>query len=235
MIGLYGGTFNPVHQGHLRAAQEVVEALDLERMLFIPSAHPPHKQEEGEDIIAAAELRLEWVELAVRGNSRFAVDAIEMERPGPSYLVDTLLTLRERHPGLEFVFTVGQDAFEEMGTWRVPGDIFRLAHIAVTTRPPVLTGSLAHWLPECVRNEIEIAADGFSARHREAGTWIRQLPITALDISASRIRALLRAGSSIRYLVPDGVRAAIEASGCYTAGPRGADAPRDAAEGDVTS
>ncbi len=220
MIGLYGGTFNPIHEGHLRAAEEVVEALDLECMVFVPSARPPHKSEAGDDVIAPAKLRLDWVTLAVRGNARFAVDAIEVERPGPSYLVDTIRALRARHSGSELVFTAGQDAFNEMGTWREPGELFRLAHIAVTTRPPVRRGSLADWLPECVRSEVEIAADGLSARHREANTWIRQLPVTALDISASRIRALLRAGRSIRYLVPERVRAAIEASGCYTAGPR---------------
>lgn len=219
MIGLYGGTFNPIHQGHLRAAEEVTEALELDRMLFIPSARPPHKQEEAGDPIAPPKLRLEWVTLAVRNNPRFVVDPIEVDRPGPSYLVDTLTELRERHPGEPLVFTVGQDAFAEMGLWREPREIFSLAHVAVTTRPPVGEGHLGEWLPECVHADFELSTDGRSARHLSADTWIRQLPITDLDISASAIRRCVRERRSIRYLVPESVRAAIEASGCYKAEP----------------
>lgn len=225
MIGIYGGTFNPIHQGHLRVAEEVVEALDLTRMLFVPSARPPHKHEDGQDVIASAKHRLEWVTLAVEGNERFAVDPIEVQRPGPSYLVDTLRELRVRHAGVPLVFTVGQDAFAEMGTWREPRQLFRLAHVLVTTRPPISRGSIAEWLPECVRDQIEVAPDGLSARHRAADRWIRQLPVTDLDISASVIRSRLREGRSVRYLLPERVRAAVEASRCYTAGP-----PTDEAE-----
>jgi len=220
MIGVYGGTFNPIHQGHLRAAEEVTEALGLERMLFIPSARPPHKREEGAEVIAPAKLRLEWVSLAIRDNPRFAADPIELDRPGPSYLVDTLTELRARHAGEELAFSVGQDAFAEMGLWREPERIFALTHVVVTTRPPVGEGHLAEWLPACVQSDFEIAADGRSAQHRSAGTWIRQLPITDLDISASAIRQRVREGRSIRYLVHEDVRAAIESSGCYKAGPR---------------
>jgi nicotinate-nucleotide adenylyltransferase len=215
MIGIYGGTFNPIHVGHLRAAEEVVEALDLEQMLFVPSARPPHKPGRSASI-APAEHRLSWVECAIRGNPRFVADDIEVRRPGPSYLVDTLRALRSRYgagPGLFFV--VGQDAFSEMGSWRTPREIFRLVHVAVTTRPPVLSGGLGDWLPECVREDFVVAPDGARAEHRDAGTTIRQVPITALDVSASAIRERIREGRSIRYLVPDDVRAAIVASGVY--------------------
>jgi nicotinate-nucleotide adenylyltransferase len=227
MIGLYGGTFNPIHQGHLRAAEEVSEAFGIDRMLFIPSARPPHKREEGGDVIAPAKLRLEWVTLAVEHNPVFVVDPIEVDRPGPSYLVDTLAELRERHPGEELAFAVGQDAFAEMGLWREPRRIFELANVIVTTRPPVGEGDLGEWLPECVREDFEVSADGRAARHVSARTWIRQLPITDLDISASAIRQLAREGRSIRYLVPEAVCAAIEASGCYKAEPRSAGSERD--------
>lgn len=216
MIGIYGGTFNPIHVGHMRAAEEVVEALDLDRMLFIPSARPPHKRDEADET-ASARLRLEWVELAIRDNPRFAADPIEVDRPGPSYLVDTLRALRERHQGEDLTFVVGQDAFNEMGSWREPCEIFRLANVAVTTRPPVIDGSLAEWLPACVIRDFEIDADGRTARHRDADTLIRQLPVTALDVSASEIRQRIRTGRSIRYLVPEVVRTAIIASGAYAA------------------
>jgi nicotinate-nucleotide adenylyltransferase len=227
MIGLYGGTFNPIHLGHMRAAEEVREALGLDRVLFIPSARPPHKRAESGDAIAPAKLRLEWVELAVKDNPRFEADPIEVDRPGPSYLVDTLRAVQEREGDEELVFIVGQDAFAEMGAWRDPDDLFRLAHICVTTRPPVSRGHLAEWLPECVRQDIEVAPDGSSARHRDAGRWIRQLAITDLDISASDIRRRLREGESVRYLVPEGVFAAIESSRCYlmNAGARAGDPP----------
>ncbi len=216
MIGIYGGTFNPIHYGHLRAAEEVVEALDLERMLFVPSARPPHKREEGEDVIAPPKLRLEWVQIAIADNPRFEADAIEVERPGPSYLVDTLHALRERHAPRDILFTVGQDAFAEMGLWRTPEELFRLAHIAVTTRPPVGRDHLGEWIPDCVRDDFVIADDGLSARHREASTTIHQITITDLDISASDIRSRMRQGRSVRYLVPNSVRDAMIRSGCYT-------------------
>jgi nicotinate-nucleotide adenylyltransferase len=236
MIGIFGGTFNPIHVGHLRAAEEVVEALALERLLFVPSARPPHKRSGGQGI-APAHLRLRWVELAVRDNPRFAVDPIEVERPGPSYLVDTLHALRERHReqgGL--VFVVGQDAFSEMGAWHMPREIFRLCHVAVTTRPPVLSGRLGEWLPECVRDDFEIEADGAFARHREATTTIRQVAITAIDVSASAIRERIQAGRSIRYLLPEAVRSAVLASGAYLgdapAAQREDAAPRSASGGE---
>jgi nicotinate-nucleotide adenylyltransferase len=215
MIGIYGGTFNPIHVGHLRAAEEVVEALALDRMLFVPSARPPHKVDEADET-APARLRLEWVELAIRDNPRFAADAIEVDRPGPSFLVDTLRALRERHPGEELTFVVGQDAFSEMGGWREPREIFRLADVAVTSRPPVLDGSLAEWLPECVTEDFEIGEDGWTARHRDAGTRIRRVAVTPFDVSASAIRRRLGTGRSIRYLVPEIVRTAIIASGAYS-------------------
>lgn len=214
MIGIYGGTFNPIHLGHMRAAEEVVEALDLDRLLFVPSARPPHKRDEIDET-APARMRLEWVELAIRDNPRFVADAVEVDRPGPSYLVDTLRTLRDRFPADELTFVVGQDAFSEMGTWRQPREIFRLAHVAVTTRPPVIGGSIAEWLPECVARDFDVDRNGTGARHREVSTLIRQVPVTPIDISASDIRERIRSGRSIRYLLPEPVRAAVLASGVY--------------------
>jgi nicotinate-nucleotide adenylyltransferase len=218
MIGIYGGTFNPIHLGHLRAAEEIVEALQLDVLHLVPSANPPHKSASKEEI-APAKLRLDWVERAIADNPRLRVDPIEIEREGASYLVDTLESLRERHPGEALVFAVGRDAFIEMGSWRAPERIFALANVLVTTRPPIDSGDISSWLPECVASVFEVEADGQRALHREAGTWIRHQPITALEISASNIRARLRAGRSIRYLVPDAVESAIRASGCYTPPP----------------
>lgn len=214
--GVYGGTFNPIHVGHLRAAEEVLEQLGLERMIFVPSARPPHKSP-ADAVIAPAAERLAWVEAAVASNPRFEVDAIELGRDGPSYLVDTLRSLGERLAPERPVFTLGADAFREMDSWREPRTLFTQAHFAVTTRPPLRTGSLRDWLPAGLGADFEIAEDGLSARHRQAETWIRLLPITALDVSASEIRRRLRVGSSVRYLLPETIHDAVVESECYTA------------------
>jgi nicotinate-nucleotide adenylyltransferase len=214
-IGIFGGTFNPIHMGHLRAAEEVVEALDLARMVFVPSAEPPHKRPGLRDPVAPASERLAWVREAVRDNPRFEVDALEVERGGPSYSVETLRVLGARSAPEPPVFAIGQDAFRELGTWREPRALVRLAHFAVITRPPATKSPLAEWLPAELRGEVELAPDGLSARHRQAPTWMRVVEITALDISASEIRRRLREGRSVRYLLPEAVRRAVEASGVY--------------------
>jgi nicotinate-nucleotide adenylyltransferase len=215
-VGIYGGTFNPIHLGHLRAAEEVAEALELARVVFVPSALPPHKGP-GADAIAPAAQRLAWVRLAVADNPRFAVDAIEVERGGASYLVDTLRALRERlaGEGAEPVFLLGHDAFAEMGAWRDPRELFALAHYAVMVRPPRRGGSLADWLPGVAKDDVELAPDGRTGRHRRAGTWLRLVEISGHDVSASDLRRRLRQGRSVRYLLPEPVRTAVLASGIY--------------------
>ncbi len=214
-IGLFGGTFNPIHLGHLRAAEEVAERLELERVVFLPSAEPPHKRE-GAEVIAPARERLAWVRLAVEGNPRFAVDPMELERAGPSYSVDTLRAFEGRSGQEPPVFLIGLDAFAEIDSWKEPASLFRLASFAVLTRPPLEVRSLEACLPEAARLQLKLSPDGCSARHREADTWVRLLTITALEISATDVRARLRAGHSVRYLVPEPVREAMLASGVYT-------------------
>jgi len=214
-VGIFGGTFNPIHLGHLHAAEEVLEALGLERMLFVPSGGPPHKTASQGDPIAPAELRLAWVRAAVAGNPRFAVDALEIERGGTSYSIETLRTLgKQIAPDLP-VFVIGIDAFAEVGTWREPDALFTLANFAVITRPGASVEAAGPWLPARVRDAFELARDGRSARHRAAGTWARLLEIAALDISASEIRARLRSGRSVRYLLPEPVREAVLQSKVY--------------------
>jgi len=219
-IGLFGGTFNPIHLGHLRAAEEVREALDLEQILFIPSRIPPHKQADEVDPIAPTEARLAWVEEAITGHKSFSIDRIEVDREGPSFLVDTLSSIREREAGRRrTVFIVGEDAFAEMGDWRAPESIFALTDLAVMTRPPGQIANLSERMPEVVKPDFEIAGDGMSARHKEAGTRIDLVPISALDISSSKVRRACREGRSIRFLVPETIRTSIEASGRYGPGP----------------
>jgi nicotinate-nucleotide adenylyltransferase len=185
--------------------------------VFVPSAVPPHKPDDaGSGAIASAAERLAWVRLAIEGNARFAVDALEVERGGASYLVETLAALRQRiGRSAELVFLVGSDAFAEMGAWRAPRELFRLAHYAVIVRPPLRSGSLAAWLPEAAQADVEIAPDGRSARHRDAGTWLRLVEIAGFDVSSSDVRRRLQEGRSVRYLLPEPVRQAVLASGVY--------------------
>lgn len=219
-IGILGGTFNPIHLGHLRAAEEVREALDLDRVLFIPSRVPPHKRAERLDPIADAATRLAWVERATAEQKAFTVDRIEIDREGPSYLVDTLEALRTREPeGTRIVFIVGEDAFAEMGDWREPERLFALVDFVVMTRPPGRISDLGDRMPECVKSDFSISKGGDCARHNEAGTRIELVEITPLDISSSGIRKRIREGRSIRFLVPESIREDIERSGAYRPAP----------------
>ncbi len=225
-IGIYGGTFNPIHLGHLRAAEEIAERLELDRMLFVPCAVPPHKGDHAAHAgapagiaesgpLAPAHARLAWVRAAVADNPRFEVDELELARQGASYTVDTLREIgRQTAPELP-TFVIGQDAFAELGSWKQPRQLLELAHFAVMSRPPARTGTLADWLPEPLRGDVELEPGGQRGRHRAAGTELCLVEIAALDISASEIRARLRQGRSVRYLLPEAVRVAVERSGVY--------------------
>lgn len=214
--GILGGTFNPIHLGHLRAAEEVREQLELERMLLVPSADPPLKRG-GPEILAPARERLAWVRAAVADNDRLCVSDLELEREGPSYTVDTLRILGEQLPGGPPVFVIGHDAFVELPAWREPRTLLTLAHFAVVARPPLRAGRLSDWLPTELARDFELSEDGQSARHRSAGTWLRRLEIQGLEVSATGIRRRLREGLSVRYLVPEAARRTIEESGIYAA------------------
>ena len=216
-VGIFGGTFNPIHVGHLRAAEEVAEQLGLWRVLFVPAADPPLKRDDGQALAPAAD-RLAWVAAAIRDNPRFEVSASELEREGLSYTVDTLQALGAELAPAELVFVIGQDAFVDLDSWRQPELLPTLADFAVVTRPPG-GGNLPDWLPSSLAASCEIASDGQSARHRETGRWIRRLTISALDVSATDVRNRLREGRSVRYLVPDAAREAVEKSLAYRTTP----------------
>lgn len=210
-IGVLGGTFNPIHLGHLRAAEEVAEALALDRVLLVPSAQPPHKA--GGDALAPGAMRLAWVAAACAGNPRLSACDVEIARGGASYTVDTLRALAEETTG-RLVFIIGSDAFAELGTWREPKQLFALADFAVMARPGT-PGCLADWIPDPLRGEFALDPGGGSARHRATGGELRAVAISALAISSSDVRDRVRTGRSIRYLVPEAVRRDIEASGVY--------------------
>lgn len=214
-VGIFGGTFDPIHQGHLRAAEEVREAFDLERVILVPAALPPHKEGQGHSPWAPAALRLAWVERAIADNPALCVDPLELEREGPSYTIDTLHALRARIGPEPPVFLIGCDAFALMASWHRPAEVLTSAHFAVVTRPPANIASLADGMPETLRAHFEFSTDGRSARHRRASTWIRMLEIPGLEVSSSEIRRRLREGRSVRYLLPEAVLAPVLGSGVY--------------------
>ena len=197
-IGILGGTFNPIHLAHLRSAEEVREAQQLDRVLFIPSATPPHKRADG---LATATHRLAMVRRAIRGNPHFRISTIEIERRGRSYSVDTMRALHTRMPGAQFFFVLGMDAFREISTWRDYRSIFGLCNLVVTSRPAYDDLPLIEALPVAVRAEFCYRSKPKRLEHRTGNQVIFQR-ISDLDISASAIRHRLQRGLSVRYLLP---------------------------------
>ncbi len=200
-VALLGGSFDPIHLGHLRSAEEVREALGLARVTFVPTGDPPHKPDR---LLAPAEHRLAMVKLAIAGNPRFAASAVEIERGGVSYFVDTLEMLVGADPDAEWFFIVGMDAFRDMHTWRNLPRTFELASLVVTSRPPHPAEPSIEHLPVAAREAFCYDPATLSFRHR-TGTSLRFLRITGLDISATAVREHARRGLSNRYLLPSAV------------------------------
>jgi nicotinate-nucleotide adenylyltransferase len=198
-IGVFGGTFDPVHIAHLRCAEEAREALELDRVVFIPAATPPHKRHQP---IAPARHRVAMLRLAIVGNRAFQLSTIEVDRPGASYSIDTLRALRERLPSeARLVFLLGIDAFREIHTWKEYATLFALADFGVFSRPPHPKKPLRALLPVATRHRFCYGRDRQTLIHR-SGSRVIYLNLTGLDISASAIRWRVQRGQSIRYLVP---------------------------------
>ena len=200
-VGLLGGTFDPIHFGHLRLGEEMAEALDLAEVRFLPSGTPPHRPPP----VAPATARREMVRLAIAGNPRFVLDDFEVFKTTPGYMVDTLAARRaELGPDTPLVLLLGADAFAGLDRWRDWPRLFELAHLAVAERPgsgdwlaALPAGLAAVWQQRHTKRRADL-------HDRAAGAIWRQ-PITALDIAAARLRAALAAGRSVRYLTPDPV------------------------------
>ncbi len=213
-IGVIGGTFDPVHYGHLRLAEELGETLKLGEVRLVPSGTPPHRSAPQ----VGAEHRLAMAQLATAGNPRFRVDEREVRRAGPGYTFDTLTELRSEAGGSRpLVLLLGADAFLDFATWRRWHEIFKLAHIAVAHRPGFPVERWSERMPQPLARE-------YSARlmrqplaiHLSPAGGIAVVPFTALDISATAIRDMLRAGASPRYLLPASVLEYIAEHRLYT-------------------
>jgi len=213
-IGVLGGTFDPIHYGHLRLAEEVGERLRLEEVRLVPSGTPPHRSAPE----VTADHRLAMTQLAAAGNARFKVDAREVRRAGPGYTFDTLKELRaDAGEARPLALLLGADAFLEFATWHRWREIFGLAHVAVAHRPGFPIEQWTARMPQPLARE-------YSARlmqqplaiHLSASGGIVVVPFTALDISATAIRDMLRAGASPRYLLPGAILDYIRANRLYS-------------------
>lgn len=199
-IGLYGGTFDPIHMGHLIVAESVADLARLDRVLFLPSADPPHKKAEG---ITSGEVRARMVQVAIEGNPRFALDRFDLDRSGPTFTIDAV-----RHfagslgAGVELAWLIGADSLADISTWRDAGDLIDSCEVLTAARPG--------WKEPDWR---ELSQELGELRVERLRRGVLATPL--LDIAASEIRERVRGGRSIRYLVPDAVRRMIRDAGLY--------------------
>lgn len=206
-IGVFGGTFDPIHYGHLRSAFEMLQALRFDEVRLIPCGDPPHRGE----TYAEAVMRLEMVRVAIAGQTGFVVDDRELRRDGPSYSIDTLTELRAEFPERSLGLILGMDAFLGLTSWHRWQDILDVAHIVVAHRPGWRApdfGPLGELLAAHGTHRVD---DLHARRHG----YIHVHAVTQLEISSTEIRELVAAGRDPRFLMPDSVRDVIAESGCY--------------------
>jgi nicotinate-nucleotide adenylyltransferase len=199
-LGIFGGTFDPIHLGHLVLAEQSRERVRLDRVLFVPAAQPPHKADRQ---ITAARHRQQMVELAVAGHPAFEVSAIEIDRPGLSYTVDTLASLHEQHPGDDLFLLIGSDSLIDLPQWYQPKRIAQLATIVVVTR----SGYESSDELSLLRGVLSDEQVSRIAEHR--------IEIPPIGISSRDLRRRVATGQSIRYLVPRPVECYVETHGLY--------------------
>jgi nicotinate-nucleotide adenylyltransferase len=210
IVGVLGGTFDPIHHGHLRLALECATALDCAETLLIPAYQPPLRPPP----VATPAQRLHMVELALRGAGELRADAVEIQRAGTSWTVDTLAELRRGAGTDPMCLIVGSDAFRNLDKWRDWQRLLEYAHIVVASRPNATADAAA---PQVRELEQRHGATGpAELRARPAGRILR-VPIPALDISSTRVRGMIAASRSVRYLVPDAVIEFIHQQALYRA------------------
>jgi nicotinate-nucleotide adenylyltransferase len=208
VIGLLGGTFDPIHHGHLRLTLECAAIVGFTQIRLIPAQQPPHRPPP----VASAAQRLRMAELATVGDDNLCADPIEVNRAGPSYTVDTLLALRREAATDSLCLMLGQDAFLGLRTWRLWEQILGLAHLVIAARP----GQGAAGADPVLRQlqERHGVTDAAALRRQAAGC-ILPITIPALDISATRIRQSIAAGRSVRFLMPEPVIQFIQQEALY--------------------
>lgn len=205
-IGIYGGSFNPVHLGHLIAAECCREQAQLDRVLFMPAATPPHKQGQ---LLADAADRVAMLTLAVGGHEAFAVSTIEVDRGGVSYTVDTLAVLAERHPHDTLALLLGPDALAQLPTWREPRTIADRCELVAVERER---------LDDVAAIARDVGLADLLGQERLAALIAARVRMPAIGVRASDLRAAVAAGTSIRYRTPRAVEAFIMSHGLYRDG-----------------
>jgi len=206
-IGIFGGTFDPIHYGHLRTAFEMLQALRFAEIYFVPSGDPPHRGE----TFARAELRLEMVTVATQGEPGFRVDDCELKRDGPSYTIDTLMAMRKEHSDASLGLIIGMDAFLGLTSWHRWDEILDFAHIVVAHRPGWRAPDIGE-LGDLITAHGTHRVDDL---HENAHGCVHIHAVTQLEIASTEIRELITAGRDPRFLMPDAVRDLIVESGCY--------------------
>lgn len=210
MIGILGGTFDPIHFGHLRTALDVTENLDLEQLRFIPCGEPPHRDRP----CASAAQRLAMLQAAIAGEPRFMADPREIQRGGPSYMVETLESLRQelgQQPSLALI--VGLDAFAALDGWRRWQALIGLAHLIVMTRPGWSMQDLNRPAVQALVSEHRV--EDIERCNKQAAGCVIFSPVTELNISSTDIRQRLQSGRDVRYLLPDSVLEMIKQQHIY--------------------
>jgi nicotinate-nucleotide adenylyltransferase len=206
-MAIFGGTFDPIHYGHLRTAFELMESLRLPEVRFLPAGTPPHRERP----VAEARVRLDMVRAAIGGQPGFVVDDRELHREGPSYSVDTLLDLRAEYAHRSICLVVGMDAFLDLPKWYHWREILQLAHVVVAHRPG--------WRVPDMGPLSELLVDRGTGRvgdlHESRAGRIYIHAVTQLEISSTAIREFVFNGGDPRFLMPDAVRKIILESGCY--------------------
>ena len=208
-IGLFGGTFDPIHYGHLRTAFELWQMLRLTEVRFLPAGNPPHREQP----LASAELRLRMVRAAVAGEPAFTVDDREMRRSGVSYSVETLAELRAEHPRRSLCLLLGMDAFLGLPHWHRWRELLELAHVVVAHRP----GWKAPTQGPLGEVMVDHGTGSIRELHEQTAGRIYVHAVTQLEISSTELRQLIVAGRDPRYLVPDEVRRILLDTECYAA------------------
>ena len=189
-LGILGGTFDPIHLGHLILAEQLKEGLNLKKVIFVPSANPPHKRN---SLVSSAKDRLMMAKIAIKDNPDFILSDLELKREGKSYTVDTLSEFKKLYPDSELFFLLGSDVLDEIKSWKEPDKIFEEVKVVIALRP------------------------GFDKIDSQSRFVKKSLlfPIPGLNISSTQIREKVKAGNSIRYLVPPGIEEFIRAKNLY--------------------
>ena len=206
-IGIFGGTFDPIHNGHLRIALEALEELSLSAVHFIPCGQSPLRSEPA----ATNDIRLKMVKAAVEAEPRFIMDTREIKRGGPSYTYDTLTTLRDGHKENSICLILGMDSFISLPSWYRWEELIDLAHIVIAHRPgwkAPTEGPLGDFVQEHLAESSQDVVT-----KREGSLFV--LPVTQLEISATKLRSSIRLGLDPKFLVPESVRAIIKETECY--------------------